>query len=86
MELKYIKNRIEKELLNVKYENWTNESIYFIISIFNNDKYKSLYPFILNILNDFIISLKKNNNKTLIYFLFIFIKSSLIKIKILIKI
>lgn len=62
MELKYIKNKIKRELLKKSFEDWNKESIIFLVYIFNNIKYSIFYEINLLLLDDYIKWYQKNNN------------------------
>lgn len=61
MELEYIKNKIKKELLKVKFKNWNKDTIIFLVYVFNDIKYSEFYEVNLLLLDDYIKWYQKNN-------------------------
>jgi hypothetical protein len=64
MEEEYIQKKIKDKLINTEFKNWNKESINFLISIFEFEKYSSLYSVNLMLLNDYIdwYKINKDNN------------------------
>jgi hypothetical protein len=60
MDKEYIEKKIKEELINKEFELWDKESINFLISIFEFEKYSEFYHINLMLLNDYINWYKKN--------------------------
>jgi hypothetical protein len=60
MDKEYIEKKIKEELINKEFELWDKESINFLISIFEFEKYSEFYQINLMLLNDYINWYKKN--------------------------
>jgi hypothetical protein len=57
---KYIKKRINKELIKKKFEDWNKNTILFLIFIYKNSIYSKFYDINLLLLEDYIKWYKKN--------------------------
>jgi hypothetical protein len=62
MEEEYIEKKIKEQLINKDFKLWDKESIDFLLSIFENEKYNMFYNVNLMLLNDYIQWYSKNNN------------------------
>lgn len=62
MEEEYIQKKIKDKLINVEFKNWNKESINFLLSIFEFEKYSSLYSVNLMLLDDYILWYKDNTD------------------------
>jgi hypothetical protein len=62
LEQYYIENKIKNLLINNKFINWDIENIHFLLSIFENNKYKLYNNISTLLLLDYINWLKKDNN------------------------
>ena len=77
MNIEDLQEKIKIELKDIDFKNWNKNSIDFLISIFESDKYNSLYNDNLILLNDYIEWYRNNsvqdmynfNNINKIYFL-----------------
>ena len=61
MDKEYIEKKIKDELVNKDFELWDKDSINFLVSIFEFQKYSEYYNINLMLLNDYISWYKKNN-------------------------
>ena len=61
MELEYLEKKIKKNLVKKNFRKWNKKSIHFLVSIYENEKYKEFYDFNLILLDDYIIWYKKNS-------------------------
>ena len=57
---KYIKKRINKELIKKKFEEWNKDTILFLTFIYKNRTYTKFYDINLLLLEDYIKWYKKN--------------------------
>ena len=62
MEEEYIEKKIKEQLINKDFKLWDKESIDFLLSIFENEKYNMFYNVNLMLLNDYIQWYSKNDN------------------------
>lgn len=60
IEKEYIEKKIKNELINKDFETWNKETINFLVSIYEHDKYNDFYSINLILLNDYINWYKKN--------------------------
>jgi hypothetical protein len=67
MDKEYIEKKIKTELVNKDFELWDKDSINFLVSIFEFEKYGEYYNINLMLLNDYIIWYKKNNCQNAIH-------------------
>lgn len=65
MEEEYIQKKIKDKLINTEFKNWNKESINFLISIFEFEKYSALYSVNLMLLNDYIDWYKINTDNNI---------------------
>jgi hypothetical protein len=63
MEEKYIEKKIKDQLINKDFKLWDKESIDFLLSIFEYEKYNMFYNINLMLLDDYIKWYSKNNHE-----------------------
>jgi hypothetical protein len=63
MEKRYIENKIKSELLEKKFNDWTFETIDFLIYIYDFDEYYSYYNMNLLLLEDYIKWYEQNSTE-----------------------
>jgi len=64
MEEEYIEKKIKDQLINKEFKLWDKESIDFLLSIFEYEKYNMFYNINLMLLDDYIKWYTKNINET----------------------